>query len=294
MIRTTWRTYRLSWLVPTMLCVCAGLVSGQQHQPADMTAKTDGGCRICDQIRGGGVQLVASADADATCLRCHDGVTASAERHPVGRTFEGTGVRLVTGWPAPAGKLSCLTCHDIELACDQGGRQRAANPAFLRGGPGRRPIDFCARCHVDDARQQRYNPHTGLSASAPTSPACLYCHSRSPDRRPGRQATGPVPALRGDAVSICLGCHRRHVDYFAPGHVGATATPTMRRRIARAGHRLWLDADGKVACATCHDPHRVSDAIGDSGTAANPDSTPARPPALRGYGTNICGVCHGH
>lgn len=67
---------------------------------------------------------------------------------------------------------------------------------------------------------------------------CSICHS-------SWQSPGPAP-LKEKLSALCLGCHS---DRIPKGDHKVDVIPYMKV------NGLPLDADGKMTCATCHDPH---------------------------------------
>ena len=233
------------------------------------------------------MSAIAGAQADRVCLSCHDGRLASAEKHPIGRPIPTGSVKLPEHWPVADGRLGCLTCHDLTPTSGHHGQPRdqnadrpLENPNFLRGTAAGPRLAFCGQCHVANAGQTRFNPHRMLSADGKIQEqACLFCHT-SPFA-PGRlsERTGDA-ALKRDAISLCIGCHTQHVDFFEPGHIGVTATPEIVARMAAADRqppgqpvpraeierasqrrerpvRMPLGRDNIVVCSTCHNPHQA-------------------------------------
>lgn len=255
------------------------------------------GCSACHAPSRGAPSAIEPANVTASCLRCHDGEKAMTDSHPIGRGFERADLRLPQGWPAPGGQLSCLTCHDVVIACksptDAG--VRAKNPLMMRGGPVVDQSTYCGQCHIADDHE-RFNPHRMLTDPGRVDPStCMYCHTETMDARAMVRLAGQT-TLRGDESALCLGCHDQHVDYFEPGHFGARADGDMARRLSAAGGRLPLTPSGTLTCSTCHNPHQRGvfpdgSVLGAGGQRLN--TTEDQPPALRGYGAGICGACHG-
>jgi hypothetical protein len=158
------------------------------------------------------------------------------------------------------GKLTCLTCHDLESQClPERSQERIHNPAFLRGGPYRQRFELCYRCH-DDRGFERLNAHDQISPRGEVrSDICLICHQ-------GPQGEG----LRsGDnLIWLCRACHpwRPHPSSGfgfgregVPNHLVAPSEAVlgrMRESEQKSGIALPLDPNtGRIYCATCHDPH---------------------------------------
>jgi predicted CXXCH cytochrome family protein len=231
---------------------------------------------------------------DALCLRCHDGRQAPADPHPIQRPATGPNTVLPEGWPAVAGRLSCVTCHDILAQCDPAPGTAERGGKFLRGvrpsvttvGPA-----YCNLCHVADTASQRHNPHESAAhLNGGGHDPCLHCHVAS--TTPTAAGTIPYTPLRRTIRSLCLQCHETHLDYFSPGHLDRVVPQRMRSVVKEAGLPLQ---DGRITCVTCHNPHGVetfpSDDPRSRGSQMPGESRPRLP--LRGLRRGICGVCHG-
>jgi hypothetical protein len=82
--------------------------------------------------------------------------------------------------------------------------------------------------------------------------------------------------FKGDIVVLCQRCHdyRAHPANF--NHNGLPDAERLKRVRIQVPEDFPLDTEGKLTCATCHNPH-----AGD-------------PQASRGVGVGveICGDCH--
>jgi hypothetical protein len=230
------------------------------------------------------------------CLTCHDGEHARRERHPIGRSFASDQVTLPAGWPALDGKLGCATCHTLRHACSRPGTRPPATPAFVRDYDGVDLAGFCARCHVDDQTHHRFNPHAVQYVNDRVNEsACGFCHLPGITEHERLSRSGRAH-LRTGEPTLCLSCHRHHVDYFSPGHVGARVSPKIKAALTTSdeARNLPLAAGETVTCSTCHNPHQRGVFV-ESSVLARGGTTPERQTgalAMRGFGKTICGACH--
>lgn len=275
---------------------------------------SDSGCRVCHVGEGADRVIPEPAAAEALCLRCHDGRMAPREVHPVGRSFDSDQIVKPEDWPAPDDRLGCLTCHDVVQACKDPERPEE-NPMFLRDYDPRRPLAFCGTCHVAAAETQGgYSPHVMIDVQDRVIPeSCGLCHT-NPQTLMDRTERMGKPGLRGDEIALCANCHRRHKDWFDPGHIGyvmATPSPTTdrpaevddeaaqrpqtaTRPAARTPARLPLGPGERIVCSTCHNPHQAgvfpAGSALDAGSLKPQDQTKRLP--LRGLGKEVCHACH--
>lgn len=321
-------------VVIAVLARGAGSAASSDPRPAPATRPSDGpaevvnphwsatGCAHCHEMRDDRPQSIPPERVDAVCLACHDGRKAPMERHPVGRSFKGTGMTPPEGWPAAGGRLGCATCHDIRRSGHRVGGRPKENPFFIRGASANLTA-FCGACHTTTAEHRKYNPHAMLKADGtPDAQTCSFCHTQ--DYSKGIPAVRTRKSgLRGDPITLCLGCHGQHVDYFDPGHIGhpvdakrraylvaaesvPAGAPVPTERQSAAGDtgawpsRLPLWPDGRIVCSTCHNPHQKGVFPSESilATGAQPPSlwaTPENQPMnlpLRGLGKEVCHACH--
>jgi len=193
------------------------------------------------------------------------------------RRFNGEGLVRPEGWPVVDGRLTCLTCHQVRLACDSATRRSVLNPAFLRGTHYGDLGAFCRECHRS-RRYQKFNPHIMLAPDgAIREEVCALCHKKKMD--PAQTRRTGQPQLRGNELIQCKSCHPSHVTYYEGGHLGAkvgaemlaylaareisgpSSRPSRRlvQRFQRSGARptkVVLDAENRITCTSCHNPHQ--------------------------------------
>jgi hypothetical protein len=243
------------------------------------------------------------------CLACHNGKLAAMERHPIGRTFASPQIRKPDHWPTPDGRLACVTCHDVTIACRQPQPRSAGNPNFLRppvgdhSGAVSNQTAFCASCHVPPARAS-FNPHQMLTPDDTLiESSCGFCHG-SEMNRSSRNRTGNAHLITPEPL-LCLGCHREHNDYFEPGHIGTKMPETMLEELRNqppdpsAGvtsplnHIFPPDEDGRMVCSTCHNPHQVGLFPRESVLSLGGMTDVKGGSALRLPASQFCAACHG-
>ncbi|QDV92048.1 NHL repeat protein [Phycisphaerae bacterium RAS2] len=261
-------------------------------------------CNACHAPEDGAPRAIPIAQADQTCLACHDGRKAHDEPHPTGRLARTATVKTPEDWPTDAGRLTCLTCHDIRQHCDAGARRPAVNPAMLRGYDSARADSYCRSCHVEDASWQ-FSPHRQVDAGgAVNSRTCLFCHTDVPDLTADGARRGQ-PLLRTNTSQGCLACHVRHWDVSERGHVDRPMTDEIRdwltaRRVDSDGSKSAAGAvpsplplgDDRVTCYTCHNPHQpelfpAGSPLGQRSAAAEDAHA-----ALRVPSATLCMECH--
>lgn len=184
-----------------------------------------------------------------------------------------------------ANSLACLSCHDGQTAVDS-----------IINMPGSGRYDVSQETVQSNAflntwtnpRGPNAGSHRGLDASG-GSTSCLVCHS----------PTGALPEGATDFSIFAIGTdlkndHPVGVTFPATSGVGTDfRTPDLSKGTTRFfddgdGQMNSNDVrlyDGKVECASCHDPHGV--APGGPGTAFNPSF-------LRVTNTSsaLCLTCH--
>lgn len=121
-----------------------------------------------------------------------------------------------------------------------------------------RKTDACLECHMK-SEYRIFDPHMQLNANGDIIlEKCLYCHSERPDVE---KAEFKDVKLIEVPERICLRCHN---SYFKSKH------PANADHVRRPSHKMLsmikefesimeltlpLDYQGRIMCATCHNPH---------------------------------------
>jgi predicted CXXCH cytochrome family protein len=183
-------------------------------------------------------------------------------------------------YPLQGGKLACLTCH-----LPHGGRTREQGGGFsLRGEPYRKMTDFCLKCHEEKSWSE-LNAHDQLTPQGDMiRRTCLMCH-------PAEGEAAPPAEFNDTLTAICTQCHDPFPHPEGIEHVsepGPAMEADMKAYEKRREVRLPLDTDGRITCATCHNPH-------ERGLLTGPDSIGAdEKHRIRLTSFNeICTPCHG-
>jgi hypothetical protein len=199
-------------------------------------------------------------DGDFKILcRCHYPESGPIHTHPVNiRPPDNDKLTVPQNFPLEAGQITCRSCHDIYIQCRDSEEDRILlqGQMLLRGLPYDNRLDFCFRCHDSD-RYQKFNPHQQIGDRGKVIESrCLYCHAEAPDTR---QTTWEDVKLIGSFTQLCTGCHYQTAKQ--PLHVRHLRRPSdpilerMKQMQAEFNIVLPLDRNGRVTCATCHNPH---------------------------------------
>ena len=199
------------------------------------------------------------------CNRCHESGLSKANAHPILPVPDKIKARMPKDWPLFEGSLTCITCH----SAGDSPVLDPTNPNFLRGGPYENRNDICWECHLRE-ELARINPHQEIQSGR----GCELCHDTKPDRNKPLETKKLIS--RGDIVILCLRCHvyQDHPANF--NHTGLPDEALMKKDNIQIPEDFPLDTEGKLTCATCHNPH-----------AGDPKSSRGV-----GVGQEICGNCH--
>ena len=280
------------------------VVAGTRHDLARTRGSTCGPCHTVHdvlgvaswpKVRGGGDR--AAADVADFCGLCHqpDGPAAGfviAERFHPAATLPGA---------KGGARIGCGGCHDphrwnpMDEADRGAGTAGGAGTKFLvRSTAG--PADLCAGCHAAQTVVAG-TPHDLTKPGVQDHGVCAVCHSvhGAPPLAPATeqaQKPGEKPAPGTDPCEIC----------HAPGKIAAGAT------VGERGHPVGVSPGqdfgsglplygpsgrrqpgGRIACATCHDPHRWAPVDGSG--AASKAATSFLRLGADGYAP-LCFPCH--
>lgn len=256
-------------------------------------------CDACHQPPGTR-QPIPHEQVNQGCLRCHDGRSASKERHPIHSLAATFATRAPDGWPLLDGRLTCLTCHEFGRHCNSAAQRPTENPAFVRGFDPEDALAQCLHCHTSS--QWRVNPHRAAPSNDSVA-GCGFCHIGAA-HVPQAGRPGENLPLRAATTRLCLNCHTMHADPAPHGHLGLTVSneilhhladgrarnteqPNVNRYLmeSRAPVAVLPLEDARITCATCHDPH--FDAVG-----ARHAGDETAPHALRLPHVELCQRCH--
>ena len=246
-------------------------------------------------------------DANRLCSNCHASDLVEAYIHPVGMVPpEDFLQRMPDGFRQSLarnqGVVSCITCHDLPMQCDQQRTsERAMNPRFFRDGPHASRTDLCFNCH-EQQQYERFNPHDQITDEGVLDTTrCYVCHSSLPDREKAQGIDDVEFNVVQELTQLCTGCHpwRNHPGGSWAGFRGkgpnhlVIPSETVQKQLARQealGKKVTLPLDpvtGKITCATCHNPH-------ERGVQFNPraDLGADGVRRLRQGSQEICFSCH--
>ncbi len=252
--------------------------------------------QYCDECHektpsiGGDTNLKHNGDFSKLC-RCH-GYSPGTYIHPVDivPSKEKTS-KIPKAFPLQNGKISCTTCHDIYLQCQNRPKYKILNKRFLRGAPYASRTTLCFNCH-DERKFTMLDPHNQLTKEGEiVIEKCLYCHVEKPDEQ---NATFKQVKLIGKLEVLCFRCHFKQ-SKFHPINANHLRKPTpgilamMKESEKKYGIILPLD-NGIVTCPTCHNPHERG--VIPGGKAGAQGASEKYRLRLAGKGLQICVACH--
>jgi hypothetical protein len=126
-----------------------------------------------------------------------------------------------------------------------------------------RKIDVCFKCHDKKNEFRICDPHTQLNEKGDIiREKCLYCHLEKPDEK---SATFEIHRKEVKFIrnleTLCLGCHSSQYHRAHPVNANHVLKPSaemlsmMKKTEEEFDIVLPLNYDGKIMCATCHNPH---------------------------------------
>jgi DmsE family decaheme c-type cytochrome len=186
----------------------------------------------------------AGAATPEDCATCHEDAVQQFKATAHGRAFH-AGIK--------GGTASCESCHGPgDKHVESGDPADILNPVDLKGA---RADASCLTCHGNRGGQASW--HGGEHQAAGVN--CVDCHGIHQDvpaRRAGKMIKSGLSRTR-TTTELCLSCHT-----------------TQRKSLTqRSSHPL---REGKMDCASCHDPHG-----GGSETMLRADSA-----------NDLCMSCH--
>ena len=289
------------------LCIaCHAAEAVVADTPHDLTKTRGTTCGPCHGVhdalavaswptaRGGGDR--AAADLGDYCGACHlsgggaAGAAVAERFHPATLGAGGKGGRGV----------GCAGCHDPHRwnpsdASDRGGAAAgdAATKFLVRSAAGRSAL--CTGCHPAQAAIAE-TPHD-LTKSGMKGGLCAGCHSAhgaqplavvpvQPQKPGGKPASGADPCeichAAGKMAAATTVGERGHPIGVSPGQDFGPDLPLY-------GYTGRRQQGGRIACATCHDPHTWSP-VGGSGATSKAATSFLRMGA-DGYAP-LCFPCH--
>jgi hypothetical protein len=213
-------------------------------------------CHVSVPRKGSNKQLRYGGNYQQLC-RCHYSDSASYI-HPVDvAPSQDLKARIPAAFPLQEGKITCSTCHDIFVQCEDKPTERIflKEQKFLRGAPYDTNIGICFKCHNKD-QYQRYNPHRQLNAKKEIlKQTCLYCHAEIPDVK---KTNLKDAKLIGNMDALCIRCHIAEPrQVFHSKHLRKPSYEVLSsiKNMEAHGIFLPLSQEGRITCATCHNPH---------------------------------------
>jgi hypothetical protein len=221
--------------------------------------------------------------------KCHY-ETQARDLHPVDLIpSDETKKNIPEKFPLSDGNLTCDSCHDIFIQCQDIQDPYQRQKDFLRGGPYKNNMAFCFKCH-DIKNFNKYNPHKQLNEKGDViQETCFYCHTEVPDVR---KIDREHPYLIGKStMALCVGCHnpvdKTSLHYR---HV-LKPSPSVLQKISQMekDHNmiLPLSDSGMITCTTCHDPHQYGLIPGYRSGAIDPGEEKKNQ-----FSGNLCVKCH--
>ncbi len=138
-----------------------------------------------------------------------------------------------------------------------------------------RKIDVCFKCHQKND-YRICDPHNQLDSNGKILvEKCLYCHSEKPDEKLASFSKYRLEVkFNRDIEDLCSGCHSSsQYKLLHPLNANHLRKPSdemlsmMKKTEEQFGVIFPLNYDGKIMCATCHNPHQKGVMPEDRGAA---------------------------
>ena len=157
-------------------------------------------------------------DVAAKCAECHEGVASDFTGSVHGKAF---------AHGEDHADASCVSCHGpVDKHIESGEPADILNPTRAKGEAA---DSSCLQCHQNDAKHAFWAGSNHQEAGI----SCVDCHGV-------HQAVSPRrPKTVHTTTDLCLSCH----------------TANRKDLAKRSGHPL---REGKLDCASCHNPHGTS------------------------------------
>lgn len=259
--------------------------------------------------------LKAGGDTVRLCRSCHRNDEAIHKLHPVGNVSQSPVLKEIPpSFPVHDGQLTCLSCHDVIPQCRQTNETAESNPSLLRQAGHESASTLCAHCHTEQPKVA-LNVHDQLQADRINTNTCHWCHVPLDNETPLQPDTVTYP-VRKNASEICNNCHSVAQDHPTGGpHVHVSPSEDMLwyisayelhthmnlpipelivfvRAAQRTPRTLPLDDQGRITCATCHNPHEAGLFRPDSDRSIGAEPDHAVNHRLRAPKGRMCLTCH--
>ncbi|MFH0926420.1 MAG: cytochrome c3 family protein [bacterium] len=193
-------------------------------------------------------------DLQRTCRPCHSRQYEKEEKNGEKKRYHGdTATYSERG--LYEGRKECLKCH--ETKCQLENKEMIA--ALLKV-PGQDWKRACLTCHKSEEYEEKLNVHDHLGVMGNLKEGkCKYCHVYE-----GKK-TAPF-SFKAPLKFYCIGCHPSQIKDHPYGKTHNNTFVTRIWMNANKEERLTMSHqpllevlpftnDGRVICATCHDPH---------------------------------------
>jgi hypothetical protein len=292
---------RLAFIVIFLTILSSVLLFAQEKEEPAGTVTEDTDihytgkyCTECHEKtpqEGGDKFLKFNGDFTQLC-KCH-GYTPGTYIHPVDIIPSEEKKNIMPKeLPLLDGKLSCVSCHDIYMQCQDNPKYKILNSRFLRGAPYVSRTTLCFRCH-DEKKYTMLDPHNQLSEiGAIIVDKCLYCHVEKPDEK---RETFKQVKLIGNLEVLCYRCHFKQ-SKFHPINANHLLRPSvktlsiMKESEKRLDIILPLNYEGEITCPTCHNPHERG--VLPAGRPNAKGASEKYRLRLSGQDMQICIACH--